>query len=236
MATSTSTLLQVGNRAFLNCNERTLTTMYASTMLIAQQMVECIRAAYFKMMRENEWLWTQSKINASSWSTESATLPTTTQRIKMVSWQNDDTNYILIPLTFLDRPRFDEYVLDPYNSTTLPGRALYWTLTDYNVARVNPYPNDATERAKIWFYVNNIAAFPTSDASTFSMPEDIVPLLVLLTTAMFIKRHSDDPGLARSFEEEYAIEMVQLRARQLTFPNNSFNLYRGRKHSSYDIR
>lgn len=233
MATSTSTLLEVANRVFLNANERTLTAL---TPLIGQQVKECIRAAYYKIMREGEWLWTQQKGAASSWSSEVATLPSNTQRIKMVSWQNDDTDYILIPLTFLTRPEFDAYVLDTYNSTTLPGRPLYWTLTDYNIARVNPYPGDATERAKVLFYYQTIPSFPSSDSTTFSLPEDFIPLLVLIATAMFIKRHSDDAGLARNFEEEYQIEMIQLRARQMLVPNNSFNLYRGRKHSSYGIQ
>lgn len=238
MATSTSTLLQVANRAFLNSNERQLTTLTAATAPIAQQMLECVRAAYYKIMREGEWLWTQSKAVAASWSNQVATLSTAVQRVKMVSWQNDDdtTLSIEIPLTFLNRPEFHQYTLDSYNSTTEIGRPLYWTLVDHNVVHVNPYPADATERAKVFFYTNSIPTFPASDAATFSMPEDFIPLLVLLTTAMYIKRHSDDTGLARNFEEEYAIEMIQLRQRQMLVPNNSFNLYRGRKHSSYGVR
>lgn len=236
MATSTSTLLQVANRAFLNANERQLTTLVAATAPIAQQMLECIRAAYYKIQREGVWLWTQNKAVAASWSSETATLSTAVQRVKMVVWQNADTESIEIPLTFLSRPEFAMYVLDSYNSTTEPGRPLYWTLTDYNLVKVNPYPNDATERAKVFFYTENIPTFPATDGATFSMPEDFIPLLVLLTTAMYIKRHSDDTALARNFEEEYMVEMVQLRQRQMLIPGNSFNMYRGRKHSSYGVR
>lgn len=229
MATSVSTRLEVVNRILLNCNERPLTT--TTNVLIGTQVIECIRAAYYKLMREGEWLWTQDRINADSWSGKVATLPSTVQRVKMVAYANEDG--ITFPLTFLDLYVFDQDILELYDSTTNRGRALYWTQRDQTLVWVNPYPNDATERARIWFYVNTIPAIPSTDGGTFSVPEDFVPILVLMATGMFIKRHADDYQLARAFEEEYLAELMQLRARQMLIPNNSYNLYRGRRHKSY---
>lgn len=229
MSVSTSTRLEVTNRILLNCNERPLTT--TSSVLIGTQVVEVIRAAYYKLMRESEWLWTQEKINATSWSGKAAILPSNVQRVKMVSYENEDG--INFPLNFQDLYVFDQQLLETYSSTSY-GRALYWTAKDVQTIWVNPYPGDATERARIWFYVNQIPTFPTLDSSTFSVPEDFIPILVLMGTGMFVKRHGEDLNLARAFEEEYLAELMQLRARQMLTPNNSFNLYKGRRHSSYE--
>lgn len=230
MATSTSTLLEIANRVLLNSNERTLTAL---TSLLGQLVKECIRASYINLVHAGDWVWAENKINASSWSSQIATLPTTTIKVKNVVWNNGDG--VLIPLKFLSREVFDQYVLDSYNSTTQQGRALFWTMADYNIVHVHPYPNDATERAKIWFHVQYMPAFPTTDAGTFPVPEDFAALLVLAATAMFLKRHQGDMALSDSFQQDYMIELQQVRTRQMKIPNNSWNLYRGRRSSTYDI-
>lgn len=230
MATSTSTLLEVANRVLLNANERTLTAL---TPLLGQQVKECIRAAYFRMVRDGEWLWNESKVNASSWSSEVATLPANVLKVKMVVWDNGDD--VFLPLKHLPRYVFDQYPTDNYNSTTQQGRALFWTQADHNSIYVHPYPNDATERAKIWFHVQTVPTFPATDATVFPVPEDFIPVLVLSATAMFLKRHAGDIQLSQSFEQEYLADLVQLRTKQNRIPNNSWNLYRGRKVSTYDV-
>lgn len=219
MATSTSTLLEITNRVLLNSNERPLSN---TTPLIGQQVKECIRSTLYQMTKLGEWTWTQDKVNASSWSNQVATLATTTQRIKAMAWDNDDG--ILIPIHFVARGLFDGYEIDSYNDTT--GRPRYWTIVDYNVVHVNPYPNTNDERAKIWFYINKYITLPTADANTFNMPEEFTNLLVTGATAAFIKRHMGDPSTARAFEEEFLVELQQARARQMTVPGKHFNLYK----------
>lgn len=219
MATSTSTLLEVVNRVLLNANERTLTT---TTPLIGQQVKECIRSALYQMTKLGEWTWTQAKVNASSWSSQVATLPATTQRVKAMSWDNDDG--ILIPIQFISRSLFDGYELEAYTDNT--GRPNYWTIVDYNVVHVNPYPNSAGERIKIWFYTNKYISLPSSDSGTFDMPEEFTNLLVLGATSMFYKRHMEDINVSRAFEDEFVVELQQARARQMTIPAQSFNLYK----------
>lgn len=219
MATSTSTLLEVTNRILLNANERTLSN---TTPLIGQQVKECIRSALYQMTKLGEWTWTQDKVNASSWSSQAATLATTTQRVKGMSWDNGDG--ILIPIQHISRPLFDGYELEAYTDDT--GRPNYWTTIDYNVIHVNPYPNTANERAKIWFYINKYITLPSTDGSTFDMPEEFTNLLIVGATALFYKRHMDDIQVAQAFENEFVVELQQARARQMTLPAQSFNLYK----------
>lgn len=225
MATSTSTLLEVCNRVLLNANERTLT---ATTPLIGQQVKECVRQALHAISR-NEWLWNQGKVNASSWTLSVATLPTNTQRVKAVMWDND--NGQLIPLKYMHRWDFDQYELDDYADNTV--RALYYTLVDQNIVHVNPYPTTSAERNKIWFHTSLTITLPATDATTFAMPEDFTDLVVLYATSLYVKRHAEDLQLSRSFEEEYLIQLNQVRARQTITPQHAHNLYRGSKLSSY---
>lgn len=230
MATSTSTLLTVCNRILLNCNERTISD--TSSTLIGQQVRECVRSALISLCKFGEWTWTNDRVTASSWSAQVATLGTDVHRIKAVSWQNADVDSILIPIKFATRGVFDQYVLEAYTDDV--GKPRYWTLIDYNVVHVNPYPNNAEQRAKIFFYVNRWYTIPSTDAGTFSIPEEFISMLVLNATAHFIKRHMDDPNISRSFEDEYIAELTQARARQMTIPGQAWNMYRGRRTSAYD--
>lgn len=220
MATSTSTLLDVVNRVLINANERTIAN---TTTLIGQQVKESIRMALLILVNQSHWAWTQDKVNASSWSTNQATLPTTTSAIRSVAWDNGDG--ILIPLQYVSRQVFDQIAADSYSDDT--GRALWYTVTDTNVVLVNPYPTTVGERAKIWFYTVKTIPLPASDAGTFNMPEEFVNTLVLLSTQFFLRRDQEN------YLDVALTELQRNMTKHTRNPHTDMNLYRGWRNYGY---
>lgn len=216
MATSTSTLLDVVNRVLINANEKPIT---ATTTLVGQQVKESVRMALMMIVNQSHWEWTQDKINASFWSTQTATLPTTTSLIRSVAWDNGDG--VLIPLQYLIRQSFDQIAVDSYNATTNPGRALYYTITDYNTVLINPYPSVLAEQNKIWFYITKTIALPASDATTFSVPEEFIPTVVLMATQFFLKRDQED------YMSIALQELQRKMTKHVNAPHANMSLYRG---------
>jgi hypothetical protein len=214
MATSTSTLLEVINRVLTNANERTVT---ASTDPVGLQAKESIRMALLLLFGTRHWSFTQVRGVATSWITQQATLPTTTVQIRGVSYNVGDG--ILMPLKYLPPMRFDQYELTA-DTTALPARPLYYTIRDYNLVDVNPYPNDAAERAKVFFYTKSYIALPATDSATFSIPEFDVNLLVLKATELFTKRN--DPDYMATTTEE----LVRVLAASTTMPATEYSLIR----------
>lgn len=214
MATSTSTLLQVVNRVLINANERTVVD---TTTPVGQQVKEAVRIAIILLFGSSHWLFTQVKGNASSWTNGRATLPTTTVQIRGVSWDNDDG--ILLPLTYLRPDEFDRYdATQNYADNT--GRALYYTIRDSNSVDVFPYPTTVAERAKIWFYTKGFIDLPSSDSSTFAIPEFAVNMVVLKATELYMNRGESDYMLNAT------LEMQRVMAGQLTMPHTEWNMYR----------
>lgn len=220
MATSTSTLLTVVNRVLINANERTIAN---TTTLIGQQVKESIRMALLMLASTGHWAWTEDRINATSWSSGVATLPTNVSLIRSVAWDNDDG--VLIPLRYVQRQVFDQIVADSYNSNT--GRALWYTITDTNVVRVNPYPTTVGEQNKIWFYVVETIDLPASDAGTFPIPEEFIPTLVVMATQFFLKRDQED------YLDVAMQELNRKLTRNMRTPQTEMNLYRGWRNYGY---
>lgn len=214
MATSTSTLLQVVNRVLINANERTVVD---TTTLVGQQVKEAIRMATILLFGSSHWIFTQSKVNASSWSSGRATLPTTTVQIRSVAWDNGDS--ILLPVPYLRPDEFDRYdATQSYSDNT--GRPAYYTIRDYNLVDVFPYPTTVGERAKIWFYTKAFVDLPSSDSSTFSVPEYAINMVVLKATELYMKRGESD------YMMNAAYEMQKVMASQITMPHTAWNMYR----------
>lgn len=214
MATSTSTLLDVVNRVLVNSNERPIA---ATTTLVGQQVKESVRMALMMLVNQSQWAWTQDKINATTWSTSQATLATTTSMIRSVSWDNGDG--ILLPLKYVSRQVFDQIAVDTYSTAT--GRALWYTLLDYNVALINPYPTGATEQNKIWFYVVKTIALPSSDSTTFAIPEEFVNTLVVMATQLFLKRDQED------YLQVAMQELQRKMTKHLSVPATEYSMVRG---------
>ena len=225
MATSTSTRLDVGNAILLNFNERTVPAL---TGQMGSQLLNVITTALNAISDASDWLFLQDKINAVSWNSNLATLPTNTSRVKQVSYQPTSGGYL--NLDFVAEPEFDQRLPVSYATGNRPTR---WTFDDYNIIRVDPYPTTTTEQARIWFYIQTYLTLPTSDSGVFSMPEQFVPLLIRRCNAEYALRHSGDAGLASAFTVEYQDTLKALRSRHMIAPGQAINLYRGRKVSSY---
>lgn len=225
MANSTSTRLDVGNAILLNFNERTVPAL---TGQMGSQILNVITTSLNAISDASDWLFLQDKINAVSWTSNLATLPTNTSRVKQVSYAPTNGGYL--NLDFVAEPEFDQRFPVSYTSGNRPTR---WTYEDYNIIRLDPYPTTTLEQGRIWFYIQTYLTLPANDLGVFAMPEQFIPLLIRRCNAEYALRHSDDAGLAGAFNLEYQDSLTAMRGRHMIAPGQGINLYRGRKVSSY---
>jgi hypothetical protein len=219
-----TTLLEAANQVLLSINERPLSNL--STVL-GQQVRSCLAVALQTLMEESDWTWLETQSGALSWdSIGTATLPDNVQRIKLVQVRQQDNSWERVP--FLMSDDFDELVPVPYagSQNIYPE---WYTLEGWNRVRVNPYPTDVTNQAKIRFKYLRKIDLPTLEQGTFECPEHFIQTLILRASQEFALRHSEDSNLTQMFASSYNQSVEALRSRHRQGQTNRYNMYIGNR-------
>lgn len=219
-----TTLLDAANQVLLSLNERPLPNL--STVL-GQQVRSCLSVALQTLMEEADWTWLQTQSGALSWdSIGTATLPDNVQRVKLVQVKQQDGSWERVP--FLPADDFDELVPHSYSGTQLIFPE-YYTLEGWNRVRVNPYPTDVANQAKIRFkYIRKID-LPSIEQGTFDCPEHFIQTLILRAAQEFATRHSEDSTLTQLFASTYNQSVEALRSRHRQGQTNGYNMFIGNR-------
>lgn len=221
---STSTLLDVGNSVLTNVGERPQVTLNNTLGSIVK---ESISDALVELSVLNDWQFTRALVLAESWSNDTANLTANVNRVRKVYWDKQRGYY---SLPFIPLEEYLTYSLESFNTDTLTNVPRCWTYgSGFNEIRVNPYPTDSTQQARVLFEVQTFIALPSTETNTFSLPEAFVNLVKLRASATFALRHLSDTALQSQFSRLYETALTQMRNRGMGLPSSGYNLYRGRR-------
>lgn len=222
------TLLQSVNYALLSCGERPVINTQGN---LAQLVVQCLRDASSEVATGNKLEDLRSRVAASSWSTDEATLPSSVNQIAGVYFYSSPTG---LPASAYDYPTYSVRYVPPEEyerralwnySNTQQAYPQIWTKKTSTVVKVSPYPTDATERAKVLFDVYQIPQIPATDSTNWSCPDVITDLIQLRAASMLANRHLQDGGLYQTLMSDYQMILRKQRVSQSQFPSG-YSMYR----------
>lgn len=223
---SSSTLLTVVNKVLIASSERELSATAGN--LLGSKVKLAVELA-LNDLSLYDWPWLQKRINATSWSTDTATLATNVRNVKEVLWDTSVgsfTNKIVVP--YVDDIDYEHYDLEASTGAT----PLRWTFSKDsgpNVVRVNPYPSTVALQARCYFTVAQTLSIPAADATTFAIPEQFIPLLIKGATAYFHQMQTENPNLVNIWKQELQEESYTRTAKQSTVHPKYYTMYRGQR-------
>lgn len=227
MATSsTSTKLDVLNRALLAVSERPLTAaQYGNTAFaLGQQVQESLRYALARL-GQNEWDWlVEYRSTSGTWSLNKFAIPVDVQQVLdvQVTPTNGSITYS-IPWVFEEE--FNNHdVSDSYTGSVAYPR-MFTYVPDNSIA-VLPWPSDTTGQNAIRLKIQRFLSPPATVTGTFSIPELYIPLLQLAVNADFCLKYTENTSQAQLYEQQYQELLRQMRARHQSTPTHRMNMYK----------
>lgn len=190
-----STLLAIGERQ-----------VSAFTSYPAQKAVDACQDALQELLDRNDWIFTRSQINASSWSGAEATLPEFVRLLGVSVALNSTLSRSVLQMTW------DEFnKLSP--STGVPR---YFTVTSQTTVEVDPAPaaSDTDLQDDIWFDVIQPQTIPSETTDTFPVPERFIRFIKTYATARMLEDHLDDPSRAQLNYQRAEVIITQLVRRE----------------------
>jgi hypothetical protein len=194
-------------------------------------VADCIKEALIEVSTSAAWNSLRETVTAASWSGDRATLTETVYRVQGVNWYSSPTgspastyDYPRYPIEFITMDEYLKFPLVPYTGAT--NRPQYWTLQNHYITRVNPYPNDATERGKITFDVFKVVAYPASDSTTFTCSDQFLNLVQYKASALLALKFLSDANMAQIFDGTYDNNKRKLLVSD-TYPSGGYTIFRG---------
>jgi hypothetical protein len=231
VTTSTLSRLDVGNNILNSVGERSVTNLGG---IIGNTVVSCMREAALFVSNLAPWVELRSIINATSWSTDRATLPSSVYKIKNVYFYTAPTgvptatyDYYDIPITFVDNERYRGLSTVPFiDNANSPA---YWTIESKNVIRVTPYPTNTLSKSKVKFEVYSLVTIPSSDTGYFSVGDTLVNLIQYKASELFCIKHTGDMNLAQALSSIFEQFKRQNLLNDSGLPVTGYSMYRSGK-------
>lgn len=226
---SSLTKLEVANNALNSIGERSLPAIGG---ILGNMVSSSLQEAIYFVCNQNEWKELHSIVNAASWSASQATMPERTYRVREFLWYTSpdglpevayDYNKLIIPYTTIQE--FQYQTLYPFEENA--ARPLVWSKLTDAVIVCNPYPNDATARAKAFFSLYRYPLFPVSDTDTFSCTDLLLNVIQYKMAELLAIKHIGDLETAAAMRSLYNEFYKQLMISQNGLP--SFSMYKGRR-------
>lgn len=218
MATSTTTLLEAINTVLFNIGERSVSNLVSIPAQKAQTYVE---QALQELADSGDWRFVQKVVNADSWSSGVATMPTDIVRLLGVSARLSLGGF---HLTELDVESFQL-------ETPKTGTPLYYYLSGEDSVTLQPYPADADTdmQGKIFFHYIEPLIPPTTVDGLFPVPERFMRFITTYASALMTQYHLHDVA-----EGQRLFQLAQqiLRTLQLREPGRGVGqrtMWRGRR-------
>lgn len=221
-ATSATNLITAVNRILRDCGERQVVSITSPVSLKAQ---DYLREAIRDITYANDWEWMRDRINAVSWTNESAFLGSVV-RVRGVSWGTDANGYYDIP--WEPERNFDVKALQSFDSTQPSVKPTSYTWRQYNQLRLNPYPTDTTSQSMVVFYIVRDLTPPTNPTDLFPVPEDFMPLVLKRALYQMLMRHLDDAPAAKQIDTEFQQLLNLQRQKSIAAPTSGYNMYQPR--------
>lgn len=225
------TLLSSINYALLSCGERNVINSNGN---LPQLVIQCLRDAASEIATGNKLEDLRSRISASSWALDEATLPTSVNQVQGVYFYSSPTglpsgayDFPTYPVRYVSPEEYERRTLWNY-SNTAQAIPFIWTKRTFNIVKVNPYPTDATERAKVIFDVYSIPQIPATDATNWTCNDIITDLIQLRAASMLANRHIQDPTLYQTLMSDYQMLMKKQRISQGSSPGGRTMYRNGR--------
>lgn len=224
----TRTLLESLNASLLIAGERPLPT---SAGTLGDLVKQALKDSVSEISTGNKLEGLRSRINASSWLVDEATLPTDLSYIEGVYFYSSPTglpgvnfDYPTYNVRYLSPEEYERHILFSFSTTSL-ATPRFWTKLNYNVCKVNPYPTDAAQRAKVFFDVYRIPQLPATDGAIWSCPDVITDLIQMRTAAMIALRHLQNQDLYQTLYTDYSMLLRHQRNSQSQTPHG-YTMYR----------
>lgn len=231
MPTSTKTRIELANSILLSCGERPLSS---SGGTLGSLVNDCIKEALLEVCTSSSWNELRTNL-LGTWSGDTATLDTEVYRVQGVNWYSSPTgsaaatyDYPIYPIEFVTLDEYLHYPLTPYTNSA-QNRPRFWTMQGVNTIRVNPYPNDSTERDKVSFDVFKLVAFPNTDNNTFSCSDQLLNLVQYKASALFGLKFLSDMNQFQAFDAQYESLRRKMLVSDSALPSGGYTIFRGRR-------
>jgi hypothetical protein len=229
--TSTKTRLEVANTVLLSVGERPIS---ASGSVQGQLVSDCIKQALIDVCTSAAWGELRDSI-LGTWSGDTASLADTVYKIGGVFWYSSPTgspgasyDYSRYPVEFVTLDKYLKFPLTPY-TTSSQNTPRYYTLEDTRTVRVNPYPNDSTERNKITFDVYKLVAYPSTDSNYFTCSDQFLTVIEYKAASLFALKFLGDINLSRELAGLSEVQRRRNLVNDNNLPSGGYYLHRGRR-------
>lgn len=213
MEQSTTTNIELINKALENIGERPVTSINSS---VARKAFQAVKDSIYDLASVYDWEWTKDEILAQSWVLDTASLGNT-QRVHTVTY--GDTSVGFRELSFID----------PVSFSRLPrvvGEPRNYTQSTYNRVKVNPYPNTPEEQSKYRFFVTRELTPGNNATDVIPVPERFITLLLFRVCSYLSVSHLDDTNAAKNWAAQYSDLLQRVRARERGYSARQTNMFR----------
>jgi len=227
--TSTKTRLEVANTILLSVGERPISS---SGGVQGQLVSDCIKQALTDVCTSAAWGELRDSI-LGTWAGDTATLDTDVYKIGGVFYYSSPTgapgityDYNRYAVEFCTLDKYLRFPLTPYTNTS-QNRPRFYTLKDTRTVRVNPYPNDATERDKIHFDVYKMVTYPSTDSNYFSCSDQFLTVIEYKAASLFALKFLNDINTSREFAGLSEVQRRRNLVNDNSLPSGGYYLHRG---------
>lgn len=208
---SSANALDLVNRVLLNCGEQPARTI--SETVAAKRAFDALKTARNEILLLGHWSFLRTVADPDSWEDFSKTFYTSRftqiedvwydgKVLQNVSWQDGA----------------DQSVEDDVPPTQ-------WMLINQRQIRLNVYPTETVDRAKVKVVGYRVPIQMTADGSGVEMPEMFVDALVYRTMGAFSLTHLNDSALANQYNNAYEVRLQTIRDLDRGAPRRVGNMF-----------
>lgn len=228
MVASSTTRLQIVNRALLSIGERQTLTTVGAISSPAQKAVDALSQALSEFDVAAQWPWLLRRQAADSWFNEIATVSNV---VRLLGVEEGDSARGFTQVQFIEFENFYQDVLTPYVSTVESIAPCVYSIRDVDKFTVNPYPTDAAGRAKILFSFLTSTPIPLVDSGVFAVPERVIPIILKKMSALLSISHLENTQTYQMYNNEYLTLLSNARQFEGRTPHNYGSMFRGNRYS-----
>jgi hypothetical protein len=225
-----TTRLEIVNKVLNNLK---LNNIQSTTQPMGKVALDCIDQAITSFCTSGLFNAYRTSTVADSWSDELASL--SSKEVYKVSSVATKQGTAKIPSRYITREQFD--VQTKYGFTGTSGQVQYWTYSDANVIQCNPYPDDDTAKATVFFDYYYIPSQPTTDFTSYTINERHLKLIVLKASSLLAIKYLpdsqystlDSSKLYQVYNREYETLKQRILNGDSGVPQQGYTMYRGNR-------
>lgn len=208
-----ATMLETANEILYNVGADPVTSVETNRQGIIA--ARCIRDAISNVTTHHHWFFLKDVINASSWSTEVATVPDNVVEVSIVR-RNE------MPLVYLDEHRFyaGREPLASYDTAEPYSCVQYYTRVGHRKYAFNPYPTTTEGQDALMFHVRQVPSVSETNDFVIDIPGDVLVVIRYYASMLLSLKLTGEGTIAQAYRSLYEENLRQVRARY-TRPNRT---------------